>query len=84
MIGVGAVTKDTTIVPGFITVTAPPPVPANLESMPFGGAAFGPQATTPSGRRRLMPAESVSTAATNKTPRLLARRATRARSRPAR
>ena len=53
VISVGAVTKDTTIVPGFITVTAPAPVPANLVGMPFGGAGFGPQMTTTVGPRRL-------------------------------
>jgi minor extracellular serine protease Vpr len=66
VIGVGAVTKDAAIVPGFITVTEPAPVPANLVGLPFGGAGFGPQMTTTVGPAVIVPAESVSTAASNK------------------
>jgi subtilisin family serine protease len=67
VISVGAVTKNTSIVPGFITVTAPTPVPANLQNMPFAGAAFGPQVTSTVGPAVYIPAETVSTAASNKT-----------------
>ena len=66
VIGVGAVTKDTTIVQGSISVTAPAPVPANLTGLPFGGAGFGPQVTSTVGPAEYVPAENVSTAATNK------------------
>jgi subtilisin family serine protease len=61
VIGVGAVTKDSAIVPGFITVTAPSPVPANLTGLPFGGALFGPQATTTVGPAVYLPAQTVAT-----------------------
>jgi subtilisin family serine protease len=67
VISVGAVTKTTAIVPGFITVTAPAPVPANLANMPFSGAQFGPQVTTTVGPSVYIPAETVSTATSNKT-----------------
>jgi len=61
VIAVGAVTKDTTIVPGFITVTAPTPVPANLVGLPFGGAGFGPQVTVTVGPAGIVPAQAVAT-----------------------
>jgi subtilisin family serine protease len=61
VIAAGAVTKDEAIVPGFITVTAPAPVPANLTGLPFGGAGFGPQVTTTVGPAVYLPAESVAT-----------------------
>jgi minor extracellular serine protease Vpr len=66
VIGVGAVTKDKALVSGSISVTAPPPVPANLTNLPFGGAGFGPQATSTVGPAEYVPAENISTAATNK------------------
>jgi minor extracellular serine protease Vpr len=66
VIGVGAVTKNTIIVPGFISVTDPQPVPANLVNRPFAGAAFGPQVTTTVGPAVIVPAENISTAAANK------------------
>src|SRR5262245_20504865 len=65
VISVGAVTKDTTIVPGFITVTAPAPVPANLVGLPFGGAGFGPQMTTTVGPAVYIPAQTVATNASS-------------------
>jgi subtilisin family serine protease len=67
VIAAGAVTKNATIVPGFITVTDPQPVPANLVGLAFGGAGFGPQVTTTVGPAGIVPAESVSTAPTAKT-----------------
>jgi subtilisin family serine protease len=57
VISVGAVTKPTIIVPGFITVTGPGTVPANLQNMPFAGAAFGPQMTSTVGPAVYVPAE---------------------------
>ena len=66
VIGVGAVTKDATLVAGSINVTAPEPVPANLKDFPFGGAAFGPSATSTVGPAPIVPVENVSTAATDK------------------
>jgi subtilisin family serine protease len=65
VIGVGAVTKDATIVAGFITVTAPQPVPANLTGLPFGDAAFGPTATSTVGPAVYEPAQTVSTNASS-------------------
>ncbi len=61
VIGVGAVTKDTTIAAGFVTVTAPAPVPQNLTGLPYGVAAFGPEATATVGPAVYLPAESVAT-----------------------
>src|SRR5439155_16183089 len=66
VIGVGAVTKDAALVSGSISVTAPAPVPANLSGLPFGGAGFGPQVTSTVGPAEIVPAENVSTAASNK------------------
>ena len=66
VIGVGAVTKDTALVSGSISVTAPQPVPANLTGLPFGGAGFGPQATSTVGPAEYVPAENISTATANK------------------
>jgi minor extracellular serine protease Vpr len=66
VIGVGAVTKDAALVSGSISVTAPAPVPANLTGLPFGGASFGPQATSTVGPAEIVPVENISTATTNK------------------
>ena len=66
VIGVGAVTKDAALVSGSISVTAPAPVPPNLTNLPFGGAGFGPQATSTVGPAEYVPAENISTAASNK------------------
>jgi hypothetical protein len=66
VIGVGAVTKDAALVSGSISVTAPTPVPANLTGLPFGGAGFGPQATSTVGPAEYVPAENISTATSNK------------------
>ncbi|MFL6067443.1 MAG: S8 family serine peptidase [Gaiellaceae bacterium] len=66
VIGVGAVTKDSALFPGSISVTAPEPVPANLKNFQIGGAAFGPAATSVVGPAPLIPGERVSTAATDK------------------
>lgn len=66
VIGVGAVTKDAALVAGSINVTAPEPVPANLKDFPFGGAAFGPSATSTVGPAPIVPVQNVSTAATDK------------------
>jgi subtilisin family serine protease len=66
VIGVGAVSKDSAIVSGTISVTAPEPVPASLKSLRFGGAAFGPQVTGNFGPAPIIPGENVSTATTNK------------------
>ena len=85
VIAVGAVTKDATIVPGFITVTAPAPVPANLVGLPFGGAGFGPQMTTHGrARRSIVPGARASARRRRTRPSAARSRATRARSRPAR
>lgn len=66
VIGVGAVTKDSALFPGSVSVTAPEPVPANLKNFAIGGAAFGPSATSVVGPAALIPGERVSTAATDK------------------
>jgi subtilisin family serine protease len=66
VIGVGAVTKNAALVSGFISVTAPTPVPANLTGLPFGDAAFGPHVTSTVGPAEIVPAETVSTATSNK------------------
>ncbi len=67
VIGVGAVTKNSTIVAGTISVTDPEPVPANLQGLRFGSASFGPSPTSTVGPAGIVPAENVSTAATGKT-----------------
>ncbi len=67
VIGVGAVTKDSALFPGSVSVTAPEPVPANLKNFPIGGAAFGPGATSVVGPAPLIPGQRVSTDATNPT-----------------
>jgi minor extracellular serine protease Vpr len=59
VIAVGASTKDTTIVPGDVSVTAPTPVPANLTGMPVGPADFGPQDVTQLGPALYVPVETV-------------------------
>ncbi len=61
VIGVGAVTKNATIVPGNVDVTAPVPVPATLTGMAVGPAGFGPQVTTTLGPAEYVPAENVAT-----------------------
>lgn len=58
VIGVGAVTKNATIVPGVVDVTAPAPVPAALTGMAVGPAGFGPQLTTPLGPAVFAPAQA--------------------------
>ncbi len=46
VIAVGAVTKNVTIVPGAIDVTAPAPVPPELTGLTVGAGEFGAQVTT--------------------------------------
>jgi subtilisin family serine protease len=58
VIGVGAVTKNATIVPGDVSVTAPAPVPANLTGLAVGPAGFGPQVTTQTGPALYKPAQA--------------------------
>jgi subtilisin family serine protease len=58
VIAVGAVTKNSTIVPGVIDVTNPPD-PA-LANMPVGPAQFGPQVTTTVGPAPFIPAQVAS------------------------
>ena len=65
VIGVGAVTKDAALVSGSISVTAPPPVPANLTGLPFGGASFGPQATSTVGPAEYVPVQNISAPASS-------------------
>jgi subtilisin family serine protease len=55
LIAVGAVTKNTTITPGFVDVTSPAP-PANLVGRDVGAAGFGPQITTSFGPHPYAPA----------------------------
>jgi len=64
VIGVGAVTKDFRVSQGLLGVTAPVPVPANLTDVPFGGAAFGPTATSTVGPAGIVAAETIATAVT--------------------
>jgi subtilisin family serine protease len=67
VIGVGAVTKDAALVAtGSISVTAPEPVPPNLTDLPFGRAFFGAQTPGTTGPAAIVPAENVSTAASDK------------------
>jgi subtilisin family serine protease len=67
VIGVGAATKDAALVSaGSISVTAPEPVPAYLRDLPFGRAFFGPSSPGTTGPAAIVPAESVSTAASDK------------------
>jgi subtilisin family serine protease len=61
VISVGAVTKNATVVPGKVDVTAPTPVPANLTGLAVGPANFGPQLTTPFGPAEVVPAQNVAT-----------------------
>src|SRR5690606_4731330 len=61
VIGVGAVTKNATIVPGVVNVTAPAPVPSALTNMGAGPAGFGPQLTTRFGPAPFVPAPAVAT-----------------------
>src|SRR5439155_16980009 len=61
VISVGAVTKNATVVPGKVDVTAPAPVPANLTGLAVGPANFGPQLTTPFGPAEVVPAQNVAT-----------------------
>jgi len=61
VIAVGAVTKNSTIVPGTVDVTAPAPVPAGLTGLFVGPSAFGPQVTTVFGPAEYVPAENVAT-----------------------
>ncbi len=65
VIGVGAVTKNSTIVPGDVDVTAPAPVPGNLKAMPVGPALFGPVVTGRLGPAAYVPAEKVATNASS-------------------
>ncbi|MGH9244374.1 MAG: S8 family serine peptidase [Acidimicrobiales bacterium] len=60
VIAVGASTKNVTIVPGVIDVTAPEPVPAELTALPVGPAQFGEQLTEPLGPAQYVPAEVAS------------------------
>jgi subtilisin family serine protease len=59
VIGVGAVTKDATVVPGDVSVTAPTPVPSSLTGLAVGPALFGPSATSTVGPAVYLPAQSV-------------------------
>jgi subtilisin family serine protease len=61
VIGVGAVTKNATIVPGSVDVTGPAPVPATLTNLTVGPASFGAQVTTTLGPAEYAPAENVAT-----------------------
>ncbi len=58
VIGVGAVTKNATVVPGDVSVTAPTPVPANLVGLAVGPAGFGAQVTTQLGPAPYKPAQA--------------------------
>jgi subtilisin family serine protease len=60
VIGVGAVTKNATIVSGAIDVTAPAPVPAALVGQTVGTGNFGPQITATFGPAPYIPAEVAS------------------------
>jgi subtilisin family serine protease len=59
VIGVGAVTKTTTITPGAVDVTAPAPVPANLTGLDVGTAQFGQQLASDFGPAGYVPAQNV-------------------------
>jgi subtilisin family serine protease len=59
VIAVGATTKNVTIVPGTINVTAPAPVPPTLTAMPVGPAQFGAQLTANLGPAPYIPAQAV-------------------------
>lgn len=61
LIGVGAVTKNSTVSPGVVNVTAPAPVPDNLKNLDIGPAGFGPQITTTFPAAPYVPAEKVAT-----------------------
>ncbi|MFN8498216.1 MAG: S8 family serine peptidase [Anaerolineae bacterium] len=61
VIAVAAVTKNATISPGVLNVTAPPPVPSNLTNLDVGPANFGPQITTQFPAAAYVPAEKVAT-----------------------
>ncbi len=61
LIAVGAVSKNTTISPGVVNVTAPAPVPDNLKNLDIGPADFGPQITTTFPAAPYAPAETVAT-----------------------
>jgi subtilisin family serine protease len=61
VIGVGAVTKNKSIVPGVVDVTAPAPVPDTLKQLAVGPALFGPTVTTRTGPALYVPAERVAT-----------------------
>jgi minor extracellular serine protease Vpr len=56
VISVGAVTKYATVIDSTVNVTAPAPVPANLQNLDTGPAAFGP-AVTHTGPAPYIPAE---------------------------
>jgi subtilisin family serine protease len=59
VIAVGATTKNVTIVPGTVDVTAPTPVPPALTAMPVGPAQFGAQLTANLGPAPYVPAQVV-------------------------
>jgi subtilisin family serine protease len=63
VIGVGAITKDTTISSGVVDVTGPAPVPVTLTARDIGPAQFGPPAPGPAsvGPATYVPAEKVAT-----------------------
>jgi subtilisin family serine protease len=60
VIAVGASTKNVTIVPGIIDVTAPAPVPANLTALEVGPAQFGAQIDDTLGPAPYIPAQVAS------------------------
>ncbi|MFN8498215.1 MAG: S8 family serine peptidase [Anaerolineae bacterium] len=61
VIAVGATTKPQDIASGFVDVTGPQPVPANLTGKPYGSAEFGQPITTLIGPDLYMPIEKVDT-----------------------
>ncbi len=61
LISVGASTKARSIASGFVDVTAPQPVPANLTGRPYGSAQFGPAITTLLGPTAYVPVKAVDT-----------------------
>jgi subtilisin family serine protease len=60
VIAVGASTKNTTIVPGVVDVTAPTPVPPELTRITVGAAGFGEQITGTLGPAPVIPAQVAS------------------------
>jgi subtilisin family serine protease len=59
VIGVGATTKNATVVPGVVNVTGPAPVPPALTNLGAGPAGFGPQLTADFGPAPIVAAQAV-------------------------